>query len=76
MNENLKGIISLFSSNHVTNEGTVYNRNRSNISRAKASLKVAADQKLLGNNMVQSGRSKFTLVRIGSLTLYLSHYYE
>ena len=31
MNENLKGLISLFSSNHVTNEGTVYNRNRSNI---------------------------------------------
>ena len=37
MNENLKGIISLFSSNHVTNEGTVYNRNRSNISLFKRS---------------------------------------
>ena len=63
MNENLKGIISLFSSNHVTNEGTVYNRNRSYIILFKRS-------KIGRKDSGQKSTSKF---KLDPLTLRLSH---
>ena len=63
MNENLKGIISLFSSNHVTNEGTVYNRNRSYISLFTR-LKIGRKE---------SGQKSTSNFRLDPLTLSLSH---